>query len=100
MPDQSNAIPGSEPPLMLAEAMASLRAGEVSSVALIESCLRRIERVEPAIHACVTVMADTALELARAVDAARRSGEPSAANGPLSGMPLGIKDLIQTRGVH
>jgi aspartyl-tRNA(Asn)/glutamyl-tRNA(Gln) amidotransferase subunit A len=85
---------------MLAEAMALLRAGEVSSVMLTEGCLRRIEQVDPLIHACVTVMADTALEQARAVDAARRSGEPSVASGPLAGMPLGIKDLIQTRGVR
>ena len=84
-------------PLTLAQAAEMLRRGEITSVALVERCLARIERVEPSILACVTVMADSALDQARAADEALRAG---AAHGPLFGLPLGIKDLIQTRGVR
>jgi aspartyl-tRNA(Asn)/glutamyl-tRNA(Gln) amidotransferase subunit A len=79
----------------LAEAGRQLRAGEVTSVALTEACLRRIEQVDGALKACVTVMADTALEQAHAADealAARR------VHNPLYGLPLAIKDLFATKG--
>jgi aspartyl-tRNA(Asn)/glutamyl-tRNA(Gln) amidotransferase subunit A len=97
MPDESNSTIGFELPPTLAVAAASLRSGEITSVALVETCLQRIERAEPEIHACVTVMTDIALEQARAVDAQRAAGAPL---GPLAGIPVGIKDLVQTRGVR
>ncbi len=84
-------------PLTLAAASMLLRRGDLSSEALVQSCLRRIERAEPLIHACVTVLGDAAPGQARASDAALRSG---GSHGPLLGIPLGIKDLIQTRGVR
>jgi aspartyl-tRNA(Asn)/glutamyl-tRNA(Gln) amidotransferase subunit A len=81
----------------LAEAGHQLRAGEVTSVALTEACLRRIEQLDSALKACVTVMADTALEQARAADAALAAKR---ARGPLHGLPLAIKDLFATKGVR
>jgi aspartyl-tRNA(Asn)/glutamyl-tRNA(Gln) amidotransferase subunit A len=81
----------------LAEARRQLRAGEVTSLALTEACLRRIEQVDGALKACVTVMADAALEQARAVDAALAAKR---ARGPLHGLPLAIKDLFATKGVR
>jgi aspartyl-tRNA(Asn)/glutamyl-tRNA(Gln) amidotransferase subunit A len=81
----------------LAEAARRLRAGEVTSVALTEACLRRIEQVDGVLKACVTVMADAALERARAADAARAAKR---ARNPLHGLPLAIKDLFATKGVR
>ena len=60
------------------------------------ACLRRISETEPALHACVTVMADAALAQAREADAAVRA---KARVGPLHGLPIALKDLIATRGV-
>ena len=97
-------------PLTIAEAAERLRTGELTASALVEGCLRQIERLEPALKACVTVMADAALEQARAADAVlaagrdRRAAGVHAATGvrhtPLLGIPLGIKDLIETAGVR
>lgn len=81
----------------LAEAARQLRAGEVTSVALTEACLRRIEQVDGALKACVTVMADTALEQARAADAALAAKR---IKSPLHGLPLAVKDLFATKGVR
>ena len=81
----------------LAEAARQLRAGEVTSVALTEACLRRIEQVDGALKACVTVMADMALEQARAADAALAAKR---IKSPLHGLPLAIKDLFATKGVR
>ena len=84
-------------PLTLKEAAGLLRKGAISAVELIQRRLTRIEQVDPVILACVTVMSDTALEQARAADDALRSHSEM---GPLVGMPLGFKDIIQTRGVR
>jgi aspartyl-tRNA(Asn)/glutamyl-tRNA(Gln) amidotransferase subunit A len=83
--------------LTVAEAVARMRTGELTASALIETCLRRIERLEPALKACVTVMADTAREQAQAADAALATGHD---RRPLLGIPLGIKDLYETAGVR
>ncbi len=74
-----------------------LRAGEITSAELVERCLARIEAAEPDLHACVTVMADAARAAASARDEAPRSHQK---RSPLYGIPLGIKDLIATRGVR
>jgi aspartyl-tRNA(Asn)/glutamyl-tRNA(Gln) amidotransferase subunit A len=81
----------------LAEAGRQLRAGEVTSVALTEACLRRIEQADGALKACVTVMADAALERARASDAALATKR---VRSPVHGLPLAIKDLFATKGVR
>jgi aspartyl-tRNA(Asn)/glutamyl-tRNA(Gln) amidotransferase subunit A len=81
--------------LTLSAASAALAAGELSSLELTEALLARIEAVEPAVGAFITVTAERALEQARAADASR--GRDS---GPLHGVPLAIKDVICTEGVR
>ena len=77
------------------EVAAAIRTGEVSSVEVVEACLGRIEVVNPLINAVVR-LADDALDVARAADAARERG---ASLGPLHGVPFTIKDSLDTAGV-
>ncbi|GGO49402.1 amidase [Streptomyces lasiicapitis] len=81
--------------LTLAAAAAAIRAGELSPVELTDSVLERAEAVEDGLHAFVTVRADEA----RA--AATRAAHEIAADGlrgPLHGIPMGLKDLIDVKG--
>jgi amidase len=66
-----------------------VREGEVSSIELVQLYLDRIERLDPDLNAYVTVVADQAL-------AAAESPPP----GPFSGVPLPIKDLVETAGIR
>ena len=70
--------------------------GEVASAELVRAHLEQIERVNPAVNAMVTMVADSAMEQARAADKARSSGEEL---GPLHGLPVAIKDLQDTAGI-
>ena len=72
-----------------------IRDGEASSVDVVESCLARIDEVNPAVNAVVRLAHD-ALEQASAADARRASGEPL---GPIHGVPFTIKDSLDTAGV-
>ena len=81
--------------LTLAEARDALSKRAASSVELTKAHLERIERAK-ALNAYVTVTADHAIDMAKASDARRAKGEA----GPLEGLPLGVKDLYATRGVH
>jgi aspartyl-tRNA(Asn)/glutamyl-tRNA(Gln) amidotransferase subunit A len=83
--------------LCLADAAAAVAAGTVSCAALTEAYLARIEAVEPAINAYVTVCADRARADAARADAEIRAGGH---RGPLHGMPMGLKDLFDTAGVR
>jgi aspartyl-tRNA(Asn)/glutamyl-tRNA(Gln) amidotransferase subunit A len=82
--------------LTIAEAGARLRAGSLTSVALTRACLDRIEALDPALNAFITVTADEALADAAAADAASARGEW---RGPLHGVPISLKDIIDQRGV-
>ncbi len=84
-------------PRTIAEAAQALHKGRVTAVELVERCLERIAQQEPSLRACVTVMADSARERAAQVDTALTA---SRERRPLLGIPLGIKDLIQTKGVR
>ena len=70
-----------------------IRAGEVSSVELVQLYLERIERIEPSLNAFVTVCGDDALAAARAADSA-----PGGA--PFHGVPIAVKDLAATAGIR
>jgi Asp-tRNA(Asn)/Glu-tRNA(Gln) amidotransferase A subunit family amidase len=74
-----------------------VRAKEVSPVEVVEAHLDRIGRIEPRLHAYLTVAAEHAREAARAAEAAVRRGEPL---GPLHGVPCSLKDLTPTRGIR
>ncbi|MBX5493149.1 MAG: Asp-tRNA(Asn)/Glu-tRNA(Gln) amidotransferase subunit GatA [Chloroflexi bacterium] len=80
----------------LLEARERLRAREVSAVELTEAYLARIERVEPAVRAFLTITADEARAQARDADARRAAGE----DAPLLGLPLALKDVLCTAGVR
>jgi amidase len=80
---------------------AAIKAGEVSSLELVDHHLERVERLSESLGAFVTVTADRAREAAKA--SARTSGRKSGqepADGPLAGVPTAIKDLNSTAGVR
>ena len=70
-----------------------LAAGEITSEQLMKACLARIAEREPEVKAFAHLNTDYALEQARAADLAKRSGRGV---GPLHGLPIGIKDIIDT----
>ena len=73
-----------------------LRAGEITSAEIVEQCLDRIHTENPRLNAFIHVMADEARQRARQADAELAAGRD---RGPLHGVPLSIKDLIDIRGV-
>ncbi len=83
--------------LSLSEASSRLRAREWSSVDLTRACLERIAERNPETNAFITVTADSALAEASAADAEILQG---GWRGPLHGMPIALKDLIDTKGVR
>jgi amidase len=83
--------------LGLAEAARAIAAGTLTSEALTGHMLARIAEREPVSRAFVTVLADSARREAMAADAALAAGQPI---GPLHGVPIAIKDLLETRGVR
>jgi aspartyl-tRNA(Asn)/glutamyl-tRNA(Gln) amidotransferase subunit A len=74
-----------------------LRQGSLSPVELTEDCLSRIEKLNPRLNAFITVTADSARAQARAAEAEIRRGDW---RGPLHGIPLALKDLIDTAGIR
>jgi Asp-tRNA(Asn)/Glu-tRNA(Gln) amidotransferase A subunit family amidase len=70
-----------------------LASGALKAEALVEACLARIAAREPEIGAWAWADGDYALEQARRLDARRASGLPI---GPLHGLPVGVKDIIDT----
>lgn len=70
-------------------------AGQVSAREVIETFMARIAALDPPINSFITVLADQALEQAQHLDAARRGGAPA---GPLAGVPVAVKDLIDVAG--
>ncbi len=74
-----------------------LRRREISPVEITRDCLSRIERLNPALNAFITVMAETALAEARRAEAEILRGEW---RGALHGVPVALKDLIDTAGVR
>jgi aspartyl-tRNA(Asn)/glutamyl-tRNA(Gln) amidotransferase subunit A len=74
----------------------AIRQGGLSPVRLIEALLDRIVRMDPIVHAFVSYDRDGALAAARAAEAEIASGHY---RGPLHGIPVGIKDVIDVRGV-
>jgi amidase len=74
-----------------------LRAREISARELLGAYLERIGRVNPAINAIVTLAEDRAARQAAAADEAAARGEFT---GPLHGLPIAIKDLVETAGIR
>jgi aspartyl-tRNA(Asn)/glutamyl-tRNA(Gln) amidotransferase subunit A len=83
--------------LSISEVSELVRAQEVSPVELTESCLARIEELNPKINAFITVTAEQAIQQAREAETEIRKGMW---RGPLHGIPISLKDLIDTAGVR
>src|SRR5580704_15287777 len=74
-----------------------LRKRELSPVELTKDCLAKIEKLNPVLNAFITVTGDLALEQARKAEAEIQRGNW---RGPLHGIPIGLKDLIDTAGTR
>ncbi|ARX88867.1 amidase [Streptomyces alboflavus] len=81
--------------LTLADAAAAVRAKELSPVELTESVLGRARAVEGRLNAFVGLRADEARRAAATAEAEIAAGRY---RGPLHGVPLGLKDLIDVKG--
>ena len=79
--------------LPAAEAARRIREGALTSEELVGACLERIREQEPKVQAWTFLDEEHALAQARAADEARREGHPVSA---LHGIPVGIKDIIDT----
>jgi len=83
--------------LSLTEASEAIRARRISPVELTEACVRRIEQLNPTINAFITVTADQALQQAKQLQTEATEGR---LRGPLHGIPIALKDLIDTAGIR
>ncbi len=83
--------------LTLEEASAHIRNRSVSPVELTRACLDRIERLNPVLNAFITVTGEQALAQAREREAEQTSGR---LRSPLHGVPIAVKDLIDTAGIR
>ena len=83
--------------LSLSEASDLVRAKKISPVELTRECLKRVERLNPKLNAFITVTAESALAQAREAEAEVQKGQWK---GPLHGIPIALKDLVDTAGVR
>ena len=74
-----------------------LRRKEISPVELTRACLNRIEQQNPALNAFITVTAESAMSEARSAEIEIARGEW---RGPLHGIPIALKDIIDTAGTR
>jgi len=81
----------------LAELSVLLEKKEISSTELTRACLERIEKLNPSMNAFITVTGDEALKAAQKSDERRKNGAPLS---PYDGIPIAIKDNINTKGVR
>ena len=81
----------------IAETSELLRKRKLSPVELTKQCLARIEKLNPTLNAFITVTADLALAQARSAEDEIVRGHW---RGPLHGIPLALKDLIDTAGIR
>src|ERR671923_1249915 len=79
--------------LSASEAARLIRDGVISSEQLVEACLARVREVDGDVQAWAFLDPEHALSQARAADRWKRDGNPL---GPLHGVPVGIKDIIDT----
>jgi aspartyl-tRNA(Asn)/glutamyl-tRNA(Gln) amidotransferase subunit A len=89
--------PGNPAALNLAEAAAQIRSRSLTSTQLVKAFLDRIEIYNPKLNAFITVLRADALAKARELDAEQAAGR---FRGPLHGIPIALKDNIDTAGVR
>jgi aspartyl-tRNA(Asn)/glutamyl-tRNA(Gln) amidotransferase subunit A len=83
--------------LSISEAAELLRQKKISPVDLANACLDRIDRLNPVLNAFITVTHESARPQARVAEAEIQRGDW---RGPLHGIPIGLKDLIDTAGIR
>src|SRR4051812_26766192 len=81
--------------LTVTELSVGLASGKYTSLAITEACLARIAALEPKLQAFVEVYDKEAREAARAADVEIAAGNR---RGPLHGIPIALKDLIELEG--
>lgn len=81
----------------LTDAVGLVSSGEASPLELVQAALDRLEALDDAVHAFVTVTADAALDAARTATEEMSAGGP---HGPLHGVPFVAKDLFDSAGVQ
>jgi aspartyl-tRNA(Asn)/glutamyl-tRNA(Gln) amidotransferase subunit A len=81
----------------LAQASEALRKGQISSEELTRLCLARIEKLDRTLNTFITLEAESALRQAQTCDRQRKAGR---ASGVLFGIPIALKDNIDTAGVR
>ena len=81
----------------IAELSPRIRRKEISPVEITRECLARIEKLNPGLHAFITVMVESALAEARLLEQEIARG---GWRGPLHGIPIALKDLIDTAGAR
>jgi len=81
----------------IADVSRLLQRGDISSVELTHACLSRINDLNPLLNAFITVTGETALEQAELADDELRRG---CCRGPIHGIPISLKDVIDTAGVR
>ena len=74
-----------------------IRARNLSALEVVDAVLERMQALEPVLHAFCTPTPDAAREDAKRIDADLAAGRDP---GPLAGVPVGIKDLVATKGVR
>ena len=80
--------------LSATEAARKIREGKLTSVDLVKACLKRIEDTDGQLHAWAYLDPELALAQAAELDQIRVNGRPL---GPLHGVPVGLKDIIDTK---
>jgi len=83
--------------MTLVDLVSAIRAGRLTARQAVEASLARIAALDGRYHAFCTIDRDAAIRAADEVDRRLRAGEDV---GPLAGAPVGIKDLICTRGLR
>ena len=80
----------------IAEAARLIAARQLSPVELTRACLDRVQALDDRLHAFVHLTEERALAEARAAEAAIMAGGPK---GKLHGIPIGLKDIVDTKGI-
>jgi aspartyl-tRNA(Asn)/glutamyl-tRNA(Gln) amidotransferase subunit A len=91
------AAPSDLASVTLKQASELLRRRDASPVDLTQACLNRIDKYDKSINAFITVTREQALATAREMEAEQKSGKW---RGPLHGIPIALKDNIDTAGVR
>jgi aspartyl-tRNA(Asn)/glutamyl-tRNA(Gln) amidotransferase subunit A len=74
----------------------ALREGRTTCIEILSGCLAQVDQWEPRVHAWVVLDRERSVEQARALDEELRNGND---RGPLHGIPIGIKDIIDVAGL-